>query len=250
MKKVILVLSAAMLLSGCGAKMPDLTEEQSKQVAEYAAGLLMKYDTKHASRILSDEELQKELERLEALAQRKAELEAMDQALEEEKQKEKERKEQKLSETPVIEQGGAEVAGQYIDDFYGIDGIAIRYQGYEVTDAYPEAGEELYFQMQASNGKKLMVVKFAAKNESMEEKTLDMISIMPRFKIGINDETARYALSTLLLNDLSNYQGTLAAGEEITLVLMAEVSEELAGNISSISLMMQNNSNSATILLN
>ncbi len=250
MKKVILVLSVAMLLSGCGAQMPDLTTEQSRQVAEYAAGLLMKYDTKHASRLLSDAELEKELARLEALAQRKAELKAMDQASEEEKQKEKEQKEQELSETPVVEQGEAGTAGQYIEEFYGIDGITIRYQGYEVTDAYPEAGEELYFRMQASDGKKLVVVKFVAKNESTEEKTLDMISLMPRFKIGMNGETARYALSTLLLDDLANYRGTLAAGDEITLVLVAEVSEEQAGNINSISLIMQNDSNSATILLN
>lgn len=244
MKKVILVLSAAMLLSGCGAKMPDLTAEQSKQVAEYAAGLLMKYDTKHASRLLSDAELEKELARLEALAQRKAELETMDQALEEQKQKE-----QELSDIPVIEQGETGAAGQYIEDFYGIDGITIRYQGYEVADAYPESGEELYFRMQASNGKKLVVVKFAAKNETTEEKMLDMISIVPRFKIGINDEAARYALSTLLLDDLANYRGTLEAGEEITLVLMAEISEDLAANMESISLIMQNDSNSATILL-
>lgn len=250
MKKGILALSVVLLLSGCGTQMPDLTAEQSRQVAEYAAGLLMKYDTKHASRLLSDAELEKELARLEALAQRKAELAAMDQAVKEEKQKEKEQKEQALAETPVIEQGETEPSGQYIEDFYGLDGITIRYQGYEIADAYPEGGEELYFRMQASTGKKLLVVKFVARNETVEEKTLDMISVMPRFKIGINGEAARYALSTLLLDDLANYRGTLMAGEEITLVLMAEVSDEMAGNISSISLMMQNDSNSATILMN
>lgn len=250
MKKGILALSIVLLLSGCGTQMPNLTEEQNRQVAEYAAGLLMKYDTKHASRLLSDAELEKELARLQELARRKEELAALEQERKEEQEREKEQKEQALSEIPVIEQGANGPAGQYIEDFYGIDGITIRYQGYEITDAYPQGGEGVYFRMQASSGKKLLVVKFTASNNTAEEKSLDMISLMPRFKIGINGETARYALSTLLLDDLANYRGTLAAGEEVQLVLMAEVSEELAGNINSISLIMQNDSNSATILLN
>ena len=104
--------------------------------------------------------------------------------------------------------------------------------------------------MQASNRKKLLVVYFEAKNETTEKQNLDMITIMPRFKIGINRENAQYALSTLLSDDLANYRGTLEAGESVSLVLIAEVSEEMAGNIDWITLMMENDSNSATILMN
>lgn len=249
MKKIFLVFAVALILCGCGGEFPDMTEEQSAQVTEYAAGILMKYDTKHESRLLNDVELEKELVRLEALANRKAEIAAMDEALAEEKRKEKEEKEQALADTPVISQGQSGPTGQYVEDFYGLAGVSIRYNGYKVLDAYPDGGEELYFRMQATSGKKLLVIDFAARNNTDSEQTLDMISIMPGFKIGINGEAPQYALSTLLSNDLANYRGTLAAGEEVNLVLVAEVTEEKAANIESISIKMQNDSNSATILM-
>lgn len=248
MKKSFLVIIAALMMSGCGAQVPDMTEEQSSQVAEFATGLLMKYDAHHESRLLNDAELEKELDRLEKLASRKAELVAMDEALEEEKRKEKEEKEQALAETPVISQGENVAAGQTVDDFYGIEGVSIKYQGYKIMDAYPESGDELYFRMQATAGKKLIVASFVAKNDTSSEQTLDMISIMPSFKIGINGESPQYALSTLLSDDLANYRGTLGAGEEVTLVLVAEIAEEKTADIQSIFLKMQNGSNSATIL--
>ena len=246
MKKVFLVLCVAMILSGCGAEIPDMTEEQSKAVAEYAAGLLMKYDTHHDSRLLSDAELAKELERLEALALRKAELVEMDQALKE--QKEEAKKEQ--DDTTVVMPEENAVQGQYVDEFYGLEGVKIRYQGYHMADAYPEGGEDIYFRMQANSGNKLLVVEFLAKNQSETDASIDMISIAPRFKVGINGEAARYALSTLLMDDLANYRGTLAAGEEVALVVITEISEETAESVESISLIMQNGSNSATILMN
>ncbi len=250
MKKIFLILTVALILSGCGDEFPDMTEEQSAQVTEYAAGILMKYDTKHESRLLNDVELEKELARLEALANRKAEIAAMDEALEAEKRKEKESKEQALADTPVIPQGQSGPSGQYVDEFYGLDGISIRYSGYDVVDAYPDSSEALYFRMQAAEGKKLLVINFTASNNTDSEQTLDMMSIMPVFKIGINGDAPQYTLLTLLSNDLANYRGTLAAGEEINLVLVAEVKEEKAANIELISIKMQNDSNSATILMN
>jgi len=248
-KQGILILSVATLLAGCGAQMPEMTKEQSKQISEFAAGLLMKYDESHESRIMNDVELEAELERLQALAERKAELAAMEEALKAEKEKNKAEDEEENQEIAIIPQANTS-SGKYVDEFYGIEGITIRYQSYALKDSYPESDEELYFQMQASNGKKLLVVYFEAKNETTEKQNLDMITIMPRFKIGINRENAQYALSTLLSDDLANYRGTLEAGESVSLVLIAEVSEEMAGNIDWITLMMENDSNSATILMN
>lgn len=248
-KSLIILMVTALLLTGCGAKMPNLDEEQSRQVAEYAVGLLMKYDANHESRLLSDAQLEEELARLQNLAERKAEMAAADQKAKEEKEKAKAEKEQQLAETPVVGQDGNVVSGQYVDEFFGIEGITIRYQGYEVKDSYPDEGENLYFMMQAGSGKKLLVLKFKAENTTAEERTLDMITLAPKFKIGINNEASRYAMSTLLSEDMANYRGTLAAAEAVELVLIAEIPEEISDNISNIAVNMQNNENSATTLL-
>lgn len=244
MKRIILFLSIAVLLSGCGTQMPNLTAQQSEQVAEYAVGLLMKYNTKHQSRLLNDEELARELERLELLEKQKAA------SREEQKQKPVDKGTDGAEETVVNNTAEPVVTGQYIEDFYGIEGIDIRYLDYEVADSYPNSGQELYFMMQASQGKKLLVLKFRAQNITSEERSMDMISIMPRFKVSVNGERAQYALSTLLAEDLANYQGTIAAGEAVELVLLAEISEEIAGNVTNISVSMQNGSQNETTLLN
>lgn len=250
MKRIMMAaVSLALLTGGCGSKMPELSEEQSRQVAEYAVGLLMKYDTHHDSRLLNDVELERELARLEALAQRKAEVAAAEQARQEEEARQKAEAEQELADTPVIEQGESVPAGNYIDEFYGIDGFTIRYQGYDIVDTYPPSGAETYFMMNANSGNKLLVLKFQAQNITGEERELDMISIMPRFKIGINGGSQRFALSTLLPDDLVNYKGMIGGNESETLVLMAEISEEMANNIESVSVSMQNETSSVTTLL-
>lgn len=248
-KKGIVIMGAALLVSGCGAKMPELNEEQSKQVAEYAVGLLMKYDSRHENRLLSDIELEKELARLEALAQRKAELAAAEQARKEEKEREKEKADQELAETPVIGQGESVPSGSYVDEFYGIEGISIRYQGYDIMDSYPPSGDEIYFMMNANGGNKLLVLKFLAQNTTGEEKTLDMISMRPQFKIGVNGGSEKYALATLLEDDLANFRGTLGGNESVTLVIIAEIPQETANSIESISVSMQSETNSAKTLL-
>lgn len=243
-----MIILTTLMLSGCGQTIPDMTEEQSAQIAEYAAGLLMKYDTHHESRLLNDAELEKELARLENLALRKAELAAMDDIIKGEEAKKKEEKKQTIDDTPLISQGESVNTGQYVNEFYNIEGITIKYQGYRVMDEYPDSGDELYFGMQATTGKKLLVLDFMAKNETSFEQTLDMLSVMPTFKVEIDGEKPQYVLATLLTDDLANYRGTLAAGEEVQLVLVAEIKEEKADNIQTITLKMQNESNIATIL--
>lgn len=48
---------SAMLLTGCVDSMPELTAEQSELVAEYAAGLILKYSPKYNYKIVSEEEV-------------------------------------------------------------------------------------------------------------------------------------------------------------------------------------------------
>lgn len=52
-----LIAMSAMLMTGCVDAMPELTAEQSDIIAEYAAGLLLKYSPRYQYRIVSEEEL-------------------------------------------------------------------------------------------------------------------------------------------------------------------------------------------------
>ena len=55
-----LVSMVALLLTGCVDNMPDMTEEQSELVAEYAAGLLLKYSPNYQYGLADEDELLEE----------------------------------------------------------------------------------------------------------------------------------------------------------------------------------------------
>lgn len=47
----IMIISLLLLLAGCGNHIPEMTKEQSAQISEYAAGLLLKYDEGNVNRL-------------------------------------------------------------------------------------------------------------------------------------------------------------------------------------------------------
>ena len=53
-------ITAAILMTGCGSVMPDLTEEETEIISEYAAGVLLKYDRVHGGRLMSEAEYEME----------------------------------------------------------------------------------------------------------------------------------------------------------------------------------------------
>ena len=53
-KSIGIILSACLVfaLTGCGEKLPELTEDQYNQTVEYAAGLLMRYSNNGQERLI------------------------------------------------------------------------------------------------------------------------------------------------------------------------------------------------------
>lgn len=245
MKKLGLTLAAAasLCMAACGSTIPDMTEEQNALIVEYAAGLLLKYDENYHGRLVeTPEPSEEELVKLE-------QQEGKTQSEEEESQLQ----EESAQTTPVVDISEEPEVIEYrsIEEFYGISGVTISYIGYELKDMYPDAGaDDLFFAMSASNGSKLVVLNFDVVNVSGQDMNLDMLSLGMKFKVSINGEAPRYALTTMLTNDLASYSGTIAAGASEQLVLVVEVPQEKAQSIQTLSLVMKNVAEDATILLN
>ena len=104
----------------------------------------------------------------------------------------------------------------------------------------------LFFVMNATEGNKLLVLKFQAENLSDGENSLDIAQSGTRFKIVVNG-TEKNALTTMLLNDLAYYQKTLNAGESQEVVLICEIPE--SEEVSSLGLVMKNEETSTEISL-
>lgn len=257
-KRISVMLSAAMLatmLSGCGNTIPELSEEETQQVSEYASAILLSYDTDYQSRLLDEDEIA-EAEAEEA--RKKAAEEAAKKAAEEEAAAEAEKQAAEDAES-----GAGEVTAQAkpIAEFLGLEGVEITYQGFELTDFYPaqaevstegteaEANLDAFFSMNAAQGDKLVILKFQVSNLSAEDKTVDLLSQNVRFRLSYNGAAKENALTTMLTDDLSTMNAVVAAGSSTEAVLVTEMPTEQAQEISSIALSIKYNEETETLSL-
>jgi len=245
MKKMMyysgLLIAGAVLLSGCNNQIPEMTEEEKTMVVNYAADLVQRYDSNHPAK----------LQMLTPEPEVPAPEELPDETKEEQisgGSQEPETSEAPDMENEVID-NAAESTEVTLDDFLQLDGFHFSYEGYEITEEYPDFETESYFAMNATTpDHTLLVLKFSANNQSQTEKTLDMIQKKVRFKMEINGEV-KNALTTMLLNDFANYQDVIAAGDTVELVVICEIPKEQEGNIESLGLIVKNEGETATISL-
>ena len=234
-----LLCAMALGMTACGNEIPDLTEEESQRVGEYAAVTLLKYDANSRSRLVDPEIVIAKLEKDAA--------------------KEARRQENAQTEEQPTESTASEVEAPTaqedittsLEDFFGLaEGVTLTYKDYQVMDSYPEDGStDDFFALDASAGKKLLVLNFDLTNGTEQEENIDFLSAGSRYIITVNDSTRGNALTTMLPNDMSTYAETVAPGETQGLVLLLEVNEDVANAIQNISLRLKNASNEYTIQL-
>ena len=143
MKKMNVLLcsvAAAFVMTGCG-EMPELTQEESELISEYAVGVLLKYDTAYNNRLVdtpADDPAEEETELPE----------------EENPEEEPEPEMEEPAEVVDVSQDEEEAQPMVssVEEYYGIPNVMISYTGYELTDSYPpsEEGEVPDFSMEVS----------------------------------------------------------------------------------------------------
>ena len=231
---------AAMIfaLTGCGAAIPDMTQEEEQMVGEYAAMLLLQYNANNRSRLVSREEVEAEELKQAELEEKKRTEEVASQAQEEEEAAETEQQ------TIVNAIGNPE-------EFFELpDGIVISYIGYEVCDSYPQDDESsTYFALDATEGKRLVVLKFNMENQSQTEQHIDILSQNAVMRVLVNGSYSRNVLTTMLMDDMSTYVDDIPAGDTVQLVLLTELDHDVAESISTLMLSLKNETKTCTIQL-
>lgn len=236
---IILILS--LFLVGC-AQVIDLTDEESKMIAEYAGGLLLKYDRNVDSKY---EEGLFEAE-VDALNSTEAVIEISTEnvATETEASTEAEPKHpgNVITEEPVDAENVSGIvpdaaADFNIAEFLGEDNINIRYSYYMLLDTYPSYDKDgVYFEIEAQSGYKLLVLKFELENKTNDNQYIDLYSKDASYSIIINDSKSAKQMLTILLDDMYTYQNTLEASSREEIVLIYQVSAELTNNIDDLKL--------------
>lgn len=233
----ILCLSA-LLLSGCGAELPNMTDEDANAIGEYAAILLLKYDANSRSRLVD----LSQVEVLDAAQEPSAaEPEPLPEPMPSEEAPD-------LQDTPVIDASasGLETSGS-LESFLALPaGVSLASTGYELSQSY-QGEVSSYFALEAAEGKELLVLQFDMQNLSGASQEINLLDRRDSYRVTVNGNYSKTALPTMLIDDLSTYKGTLADGSTEKVVLVFEVEPVQMSSVDSITLNLKNDSKTYTI---
>lgn len=232
-KITILFLISSIVFSfcGCGSAF-ELTNEESKLIAEYAAGLILKHSGNYSGSLVEyydqpDDELVQKINDAEVKKEEIAELENAEPESADSSNGESGKKPDTIYTTNNIAES------------IGLEGFTIDYKDYEITDTYPKDGNDMTFTLDAASGKHLLVLHFDINNISGEERECNVLSINPSFRIVANGKKRINEQQTILLDDLKQYKANV--GSSADAVLIFEVDDEIAGNIEQIDLYVKCN---------
>lgn len=238
---VLVTMACSMLLYGCNTEVPDLTQEQTALISEYATHVLVKHSEISNRNLLSESELEQGIvdeaeekqrkEKAEEIARTylKDEEEVTDDAMAD-------------TETDAGESLSAIETSQTIAEFLGEDCFAIDYVEYELCESYPATNEdEFYMAMDATLGNQLCVVKFSVRNVTSEDRMLDVIGKNSKYLLRMADDESVYAQATMLLDDLSSYNGIITGNAAEQMVLVFEVDNTIT-QLESAELVIKNES--------
>lgn len=236
---ITVMLTASILLTGCGSTLTKLDDEQTEMVSEYAVSLLLKYDSENHSRLTDTSEFMDQYNA--ALKVREDGIKAYEEekaAKEAEKEKESKTYTEEMNAAAtdngtagatVVDDNAETTVKQSIGEFLGLNGFSIDYAGYDLLNSYPE---DAVSTVTASSGKQLLAVYFNV--TAANGGTLDMFDTDATFKISINGGSYISSNLTILDDDLAQYLGDFTQGETKRLVLIFEISE--SASVSSLSL--------------
>lgn len=243
MKKTVSILLSLIMvfnLAGC-ALVPslELTEDEQKVIAEYSAGLLLKYDKNYKGAL---EDLEDDEDEGVGFVQNEEAV--IPEAIEEEAESEDNPNQPEFSEdltaTDNEDAQGVEYSDSSIAEAIGLDSFDIVYKSYEAHNIFPEEeSDELVFSMQAQNGMELLVVSFGVTNDSPDRRMCDILDKDISFRALLNGSERINANKTILLNDLGSYCDEIDGYGMTEAVLVFEVAEGTTANLSSIDLIVK-----------
>lgn len=238
---VLASLAVALFLTGCGSVIPIMNSAEEQAVSEYAALLLLKYDAHNRSRLVDLSLIKEESEKLPD------ETEEPDISGEEQGMG-------PVADTPVVELPGGDASTstgtvRSMEEFFHLpEGMSFAFQGTQIGQSYlPEGEDNRYFTMDADTGKSMLILKYTLNNQSGADQTVDLFG--PVIRVTVNGDYTEFVQMTMLTNDLSTYSGTIRSGESQELVLVVEIDQAVAENISTISLNLKKDENVYTTSL-
>lgn len=231
MKKKIIIAGMSMMLCmlcGCLESTP-LTDAEMNVVAEYAASLMLKYDSNYESAMYYEEEL---LALLSPTPMPTA----------------------TPTPTPAAPEGGAlppiftpgavndKTTNEQLTEIMAVENFTVTYESYETKE---EVFSNEYFSLKAKEGKQYVEVKFKLHNNTSEELVFDASENGLEYKLDINVGTVYRASLSMLENDMQYMEIPVPANGSADAVLIFEVSD---AEINTAHLIIENETDSSVFI--
>lgn len=196
-----LIIAVLISFSGCGSAVTQLSEEDQNKVAAYCAQVVSKFNKVPATGLVR---VAKQAEDTTDPSDEKNDTEESSASTSEKTAPAK------------TDDSSQDVSTSTLTDAIGISGMSFLYReaktanGYQQGDVYdltPDAGNEL------------LVVRLKAKNTTKSSIKVDMPAEGIAFTATYGDESVDSDM-TLLMNDLTTYQGTFKAGKSRNMLLL------------------------------
>lgn len=229
-KGLVSILLCGVMLStaGCGTKPYDLSSEEQEKVAAYAAHVVTRYNDRQEEGLIR---IQQEDVSEETADSKEPQAETKD--------KQENTEDNTKNVTSDAEKPKAETVSLR-QALKLEDGLDASFENYDVTDSYVESD---YFAMNATAGKTFLVVHVNLKATGGDIEC-DMLKKNLKYRVVINGDKTVAAQTSILLNDLGTYQGTIAGGSAQECVLLFETEKQNVENITSLQLKVSDGSTS------
>ena len=242
---ILIAIVAAFSLCGCSlfeSEIPELTEAQQDMIVEYASETLLSFDDGNGDKIepsfevVNDNGELVDINEILSTPEPTAEPENLITLPENETSPDA---------TPTPDES---VYYESIEEYLGLPGVTINYTGYDIADYYSENPDD-YFVLYAQDGQELLILNFELTNVSSDTLEVTMPYRDMRYKISVNGKSEN-ALTTLLLNDMALWSGTIDAGQSVSLVVVGEYDPDELSEISSLELVLKTSDGNISFPLN
>lgn len=216
----------AVCLTGCAEnQIPDMSDEQLDVMKNYVSATMMKYNMGRKSRLV-------DLSRYSDTGTVPDTGSDLPQGMD------------PVDDTPVVNEPSTdrpntsgEGTSYRLEEVLELpEGVTITFLGQETHEFYPDDDDDGAFVVNASIGKKLLVMHFSLANGSGQDQDIDLRLPEVTYRVTINKEITHRAMTTMLLNDMLDFSDTLKAGDSTDVALVFEVDESMEGNINTISI--------------
>ncbi len=215
---LILVLSFA--AGGCGEKPMTLTGDEEAVIVNYAAHVVSKFNTRQPDGLVHVPE--------ERYQEKTSEDMPDGEERDTQEEEDTENDGQEHSSGRPDGNNGSSASGNTqsvsLTEALGIDGVTAECSKAELAPSYVKPD---YYSLDASAGKTFLILNILLTNTSENDIDCDMLSRRVGFVAEVNGNVRTAANTTILLNDLGTYQGTIPAGQSVETVLLFEVPADI-----------------------